>query len=160
MEINEKSGSVILPGSYDPITLGHLNVLEKAVQMYGKVYIVAFRNPQKTYMFSDDERLTMLRICAQNYKNVIADISRGRVVDYMKEHGITRIVKGIRSEADLAYEEPQARYNLEEGGYETEYFYAQTHLDVSSTLARERIRSGGDLSGILDPRVIDFIKKR
>lgn len=151
---------VILPGSYDPITLGHLDVIRRAAELYGEVYVVAFINPAKKYMFTSDERVRMLALATEGIRGVTVGFSEGRVVDYMHEHGIERIVKGYRNTADLEYERVQAEYNLQHGGFETELILASPEYEsISSTLARERIKSGGSLSGILPENVISFINK-
>ena len=151
---------VILPGSYDPVTLGHLDVIERAAKKYSEVYVVAFINPDKEYTFTLDERVKMLLLATDHLDNVIVSYSLGRVVDYMREHGIEKIVKGYRNKNDLEYERRQAEYNMEHGGYETELVKASSSLShISSTVARERLLKGGELEGILPQNVISFIKK-
>ena len=149
---------VILPGSYDPVTLGHLEIIKRAATIYDEVYAVVFINPDKNYTFSLDERVKMLILATDELDNVIVSYSDGMVVDYMREHGIKKIIKGYRNETDLEYERRQAEYNLEHGGYETELWLAEDKFrDTSSTLARELIAKGENLSGILPEKVISFI---
>ena len=153
--------SVILPGSYDPVTLGHLDVIKRAAENHEEVYAVVFVNPEKTYTFSVEDRVKMLMLATEDLDNVLVSYSNGYVVDYMREHGIEKIIKGIRDDRDLAYEQKQAEYNFEHGGYETEYYRASPQLlHISSTLAREQIARGGELSGILPEKVIAFLKNR
>ena len=150
---------VILPGSYDPVTLGHLDVIRRASEMYDEVYAVVFINPEKTYTFSLTDRVSMLMLATEELPNVLVSYSLGRVVDYMREHGIEKIVKGIRNDQDLAYERAQEEYNLKHGNFPTEYLYAPPELmHVSSTLARQKLCAGESLDGILPKNVIDFIK--
>lgn len=152
---------VILPGSYDPVTLGHLDIIERAAAEYEDVRAVIFVNPEKKYTFSSEERLHMLSLATSHIPNVSVDFYAGYVVDYMKKEGIDKIVKGYRSEADLEYERVQADYNFSHGGYPTELFRCREELSyVSSTLARERISSGGSLDGILPESVIEYIKNK
>ena len=151
--------SVILPGSYDPVTLGHLAVIREAAARYDEVYVVVFVNPDKKYTFSLDERVKMLMIATDEFENVLVSYSDGLVIDYMREHNIDKIFKGYRNAVDLEYEQKQAAWNLKMGGYETRLVEASAALsDVSSTLARERIRNGEDLSAILPQSVISYIK--
>ena len=152
---------VIFPGSYDPITLGHLELIERGAAKYSEVYVVAFINPDKKYMFSESERTEMMRLCCAHLKNVTVDFYFGRVVDYMSEHGIEKIIKGYRNISDLMYEMPQAEYNFKNGGVETEFYCASDGFSlVSSTLARDKIKKGEDLSGILSHTVIDYLREK
>ena len=152
--------SVILPGSYDPVTLGHLEIIKRAAKEYDEVYAVIFTNPEKTYTFSLDERVKMLILATDEYDNVLVSYSNGLVIDYMREHGIEKIIKGYRNDGDLEYERRQAEWNLKNGGYETELWQADDSMKgVSSTLAREMIKNGEDLSEILPEKVISFIEK-
>lgn len=155
-----KNMSVILPGSYDPVTLGHLDIIRRAAEKYGEVYAVVFINPEKEYAFSIEDRVAMLMLATEDIEGCLVSYSTGRVVDYMREHGIEKIVKGYRNEADLAYERPQAAYNKLHGGYETEYVESlPEYAHLSSTLARERIASGESLEGVLPEAVVRYIEK-
>jgi pantetheine-phosphate adenylyltransferase len=152
--------SVILPGSYDPVTKGHLDVIRRAAEIYDEVYVVAFTNPNKTYTFSVEDRVRMLMLATDELDNVRVSYSNGLVIDYMREHGIKKIIKGYRNEADLAYEKEMAEWNLKNGGYETELWRAeQKYEKISSTVAREMIE-GGELSPeVLPKKVIEFLAK-
>ena len=152
---------VILPGSYDPVTLGHLAVIKRAAELYDEVYAVIFVNPDKVYTFTEDERLEMLSAAVREIPGVKVDSCGGLVIDYMRAHGIEKIVKGYRNDADLEYEKIQAEYNLKHGGYETEFILADENMkDISSTLARTLIASDKELSTVLPESVIDCIRRR
>ena len=151
--------SVIMPGSYDPVTSGHLDVIRRVAEREDEVYVVIFNNPDKSYSFSLDDRVAMLMIATEDLDNVIVSYSLGYVVDYMREHEIDRIVKGYRNERDLEWERVQAEYNLAHGGYETELILAdEKYLNIRSTLVRERLKSGESLDGLLPEDVIKYIK--
>lgn len=151
-------GAVILPGSYDPVTLGHVDMIRRAAAQYPEVYAVMFINPDKNYLFSDEDRLKMLRLACEDLPGVKVDFCSGRVVDYMCERGISKIIKGYRNDADLEYEKVQAEYNLREGGFETELWLSdEKFVHLSSTLARDAIAKGEDTSGILPEKVIAFL---
>ena len=153
--------SVILPGSYDPVTKGHLEIIRRAAATFDEVYVVAFVNPKKNYTFTVDERVKMLMLATDDLDNVLVSYSSGRVIDYMREHGIEKIIKGYRNDEDLAWEREQAHYNLENGGYETELWLCRDEMkNVSSTAARRLIEEGGDLSSILPDTVAEYIKSK
>ena len=152
--------SVILPGSYDPVTLGHLAIIERAAREYDEVFVVAFVNPDKKYTFSVDERVAMLMLATDHLSNVLVSYSNGLVIDYMREHGIEKIVKGYRNEIDLEYEREQAEWNKAHGGYDTELWLCEPeNKGISASLARENMQKGGSLNGILPEKVIEYIKK-
>lgn len=151
-------GAVILPGSYDPVTLGHVDMIRRAAEIYPVVYAVVFINPSKEYLFSEQERVAMLKLACEDIPGVRVDFYSGRVVDYMREHGIDVIVKGYRNDTDLAYERVQAEYNLKEGGFKTELWRSDERFEnISSTLARSALADKGELSEILPEKVIAFI---
>lgn len=152
---------VILPGSYDPVTLGHLDLIRRAAETYDEVYAVIFVNPEKTYTFSLDDRLRMLALATEAWDNVLVSAGGGLVIDYMREHDIDLIVKGYRDDRDLAYENGMAAWNLAHGGYETRLLPCEpTVKHISSTAAREALRRGEELSGLLPEAVIAYLKDK
>ena len=151
--------SVIMPGSYDPVTSGHREIIRRVAEREDEVYVVIFTNPEKEYTFSLEDRVAMLMLATEDLDNVMVSYSLGYVVDYMREHGIDRIVKGYRNERDLEWERVQAEYNLAHGGYETELIKADNeYLHVSSTLVRERLKKGEPVDDLLPENVIEYIK--
>ena len=151
--------SVIIPGSYDPVTLGHLDIIRRASEKYDEVYAVIFTNPEKKYTFSLEERIKMLILATDEFENVMVSSSNGLVIDYMREHEIEKIVKGYRNDTDLEYERIQAEWNFNHGGFETELLPANPeYSSVSSTKARELIRGGEDTEGILPKSVARYIE--
>ena len=153
--------SVILPGSYDPVTLGHIAVIREAAKRFDEVYVVAFVNPEKSYTFTAEDRVKMLLLATDEFDNVMVSYSDGLVIDYMRDHGIEKIFKGYRNDTDLAYERAQAEWNLAHGGYETELWKCPDELEwVSSSVAREVMREGGSPEGLLSPEVLAFIRTK
>lgn len=151
--------SVILPGSYDPVTLGHLDIIKRVARREREVYVVIFTNPNKTYRYSLEDRVRMLMLATEGLDNVIVSYSLGFVVDYMREHGISRIIKGYRDESDLVWEREQAEYNLKHGGYETEFMKCRPEFEeISSTAVRRRVEQGESLRGLVCPSVEEYIK--
>lgn len=157
----KKKERVILPGTYDPVTLGHLDIIRRAAAEYEEVFVTVFVNPDKTPLFSLSDRLAMLMLATDDLDNVLVTESAGLVIDYMRDHHIRKIIKGYRNDADLAYEEKQAEWNAGHGDVTTDLLPCEKELrDVSSTLARRRLAEGGDLSGILPEKVLAFLKNR
>lgn len=151
--------SVIIPGSYDPVTVGHIAIIEKVARQEDEVYVVAFVNDKKNYTFTLDDRVNMLQLATEHLDNVLVSFSLGRVVDYMREHGITRIVKGYRNESDLEWEHLQAEYNKKHGGFDTELIKCESeYSEVSSTLVRDKLSQGEDISHLVPKTVLEYIK--
>jgi len=152
---------VILPGSYDPVTRGHVDIIRRAAEQFDEVFVVIFQNPDKTYTFSRDDRLRKLMLATEAWDNVLVSAGDGLVIDYMREHGIDTIVKGFRNERDLAYEQEMAQWNLLHGGYETLLWPCEASMrDVSSTAAREAVKNGEDTSRLLPDAVAAYIRDR
>ena len=150
---------VILPGSYDPVTVGHLEIIKKAAERYDEVFAVIFANPNKKYTFSLDDRVRMLMLATDSLDNVLVSYSNGLVIDYMREHGIDMIVKGYRTDADLPWEREQAEWNMAHGGYETELIKCEEgYEDISSSAVREALGRGEECADMLTPEVRDYIK--
>lgn len=150
--------SVIMPGSYDPVTSGHVEMIRRVAEREDEVYVVIFTNPNKKYTFSLVDRVAMLMVALEDLDNVFVSYSLGYVVDYMREHDITKIVKGYRNEQDLVWEREQAEYNLKHG-YETELILCEDeYKHISSTLVRERIKNGESLDGIVPKSVESYMR--
>ena len=153
--------SAILPGSYDPVTVGHLAVIREAASRFDEVYVVVFVNPEKHYTFSLDERVKMLMLATDEFDNVLVSYSDGLVIDYMRDHEIEKIFKGYRNEVDLEYEKRMAEWNLEHGGYETELWKCPDDIAcVSSTAVREMLKGGEGADALLPKCVYEYIKNR
>ena len=151
--------SVIVPGSYDPVTNGHLDIIRRAAEENDEVYAVIFVNPDKEYTFSLDDRMRMLILATDDIPNVLVSYSNGLVVDYMRDHEIERIVKGYRNDTDLEYERRQAEYNLHFGGYETELKKCREGYEgISSTEVRRRLLSGESVAEFLPESVAKYIE--
>ena len=150
---------VIMPGSYDPVTRGHLEMIRRVAAQYDEVFVVCFVNPDKTYTFSLQDRVAMLMLATEDMDNVMVSYSTGLVIDYMRDHGLDKIVKGYRDEQDLAWEKYQAEYNLTYGGYETELIKCESDMEqISSTRVRADIGRGCFDSPGLIPEVAEYIK--
>lgn len=143
------SGAVC-PGSFDPVTLGHVDILERAAAQFDEVVAAVLINPAKKGMFSLEERLEMIGEATAHLPNVRAESGRGLVVDFVRERGLTAIVKGLRTGTDFEYELQMAQMNKHIAGVDT-FFVATTprYSFVSSSLAKEVASMGGDVSDLL-----------
>jgi pantetheine-phosphate adenylyltransferase len=147
------SGAVC-PGSFDPVTLGHVDIFERAAAQFDEVIVAVLVNPNKKGMFSLEERLEMIAETTAHLPNVRAESGQGLVVDFVRDRGLTAIVKGLRSGTDFEYELQMAQMNRHIAGVDT-FFIATTpqFSFVSSSLAKEVAMLGGDVSALLPEAV-------
>ena len=147
----------IVTGSFDPFTLGHLEIVKYALTKYDTVYVVALNNEEKSYMFSLEERKKIISLSVSDLDNVIVDAYSGLTADYMNQNGITHIVRGIRNEQDKEYEIKLANKMKEfNSKFETELIMCDDEFkEISSTEARKRIKSKELLNGIVHAKVIE-----
>ncbi len=149
------NASVLLPGSYDPPTEGHLEIIRRCASLFSKLHVVIFVNPTKTYLFTEEERLLLLKAACKSLGDdlaarIVLDIDNGMVVDYVKRHNISMIVKGVRDEKDFLYEKAMAEYNRLHGDVETLLLPAAPETcAISSTLLRQALIEGTSLSGLV-----------
>lgn len=147
------SGAVC-PGSFDPVTLGHIDIFERAAAQFDDVIVAVLVNPQKSGMFDSDERIAMIEQSTAHLPNVRVQSGRGLVVDFVKACGVSAIVKGIRDGADMQYELQMAQMNRHIAGVETFFMVsAPQYSFVSSSLVKEVAVMGGDVSALL-PEVV------
>lgn len=147
---------VLCPGSFDPPTLGHLDIIAAAAELFDTVTVAVVVNPAKTGLFTVPERLALLRAVTAPIGGVTVDSFDGLLVDYCTAHGIAAIVKGIRTAADVSYEQQMAQMNAHLSGVRTLFLpTAPEHAFVSSSLVKEVARLGGDVSSLLPPAVTE-----
>lgn len=152
--MQQKKRYALIPGSFDPVTLGHESLIRRAAHLFDRVFVVLFCNPDKAGRFSHAQRLSFLRAVCQKYPNVTVDEDDGMVVDYVKRHGISAIVKGVRNAEDLAYEYPQAVYNRDHSGVETLLLIPEEGTEEISSTAVRTALSHGDIPKELLPAEI------
>lgn len=153
----------IVTGSFDPFTLGHLEIVKNALSKYDTVYVVALNNEEKSYMFTLEERKRIIELSVSGINNVVVDAYDGLTADYMNKNGITHIVRGIRNEQDKEYEIKLANKMKEFNPlFETELVACQKELEtVSSTEAKKRIEKNKSLDGILhENATLEIIKRK
>lgn len=149
----------VCPGSYDPVTLGHVDVIARSAGLFDQVVAAVVHNPGKAGLFSTDDRAELLRevLAADPHTaGVRVDVvSGGLLVDYCREVGAQAVVKGLRSGTDLAYERPMALMNRHLSGLETVFLPGEPRFEhVSSSLVKEVARNGGDVADLVPPAVL------
>ncbi|MDT5012597.1 MAG: pantetheine-phosphate adenylyltransferase [Mycobacterium sp.] len=147
------SGAVC-PGSFDPVTRGHIDVFERAAAQFDEVIVAILVNPSKAGMFTVDERIEMIDEATEHLPNLRVESGQGLVVDFVKSRGLTAIVKGLRTGTDFEYELQMAQMNKHVAGVDT--FFVATRPEysfVSSSLAKEVALLGGDVSALLPEAV-------
>lgn len=148
----------VCPGSFDPPTLGHLDVIERASRLFDTVTVAVLVNPDKVGMFTIDERLDLLRRISTGRDNVRVDSFSGLLVDYCTQHGIDVIVKGLRAVSDFDYELQMAQMNSDLSGIDTLFLPADpAHSFLSSSLVKQVARLGGDVGHLLPEAVYDAV---
>lgn len=144
----------VCPGSFDPITNGHLDVIERASGLFDEVTIAVMMNSLKSGLFTTDERVSMINDSISHLTNVKVDTWSGLLVDYCREHGIKAIVKGLRAVSDFDYELQMAQINLQLKGVDTLLMATKpAYSFLSSSLVREISSYGGDVSAFVPQRV-------
>ncbi len=151
----------VVPGSFDPVTLGHMDIVRRAAILYDKVYMAVMINPDKKYMFSISQRRKIAEAACRGYANVEVISSDGMLWQLAQSLGACAIVKGVRNETDRKYELEMAKFNA---GY---YPAGKTVLldtapgleNVSSTVVRERLRNGMSIEGLVPAAAADAIYK-
>jgi pantetheine-phosphate adenylyltransferase len=140
----------VCPGSYDPVTNGHLDIIERAAKLFDEVVVTVMINKNKQGLFSIDERMQMLTEITDGLPNVTVDSWHGLLVDYCRQHGIVAIAKGLRSVSDFDYELQMAQMNRELSGVETLLMSNNPqYAFVSSSLVKEVATYGGDVKNLV-----------
>jgi pantetheine-phosphate adenylyltransferase len=149
--------SALCPGTFDPVTNGHIDIIQRAGRCFDRVVVAVLENPDKTPLFSTDERVAMLKEAVADVENAEVDSFAGLLVDYASANDIRIIVKGLRAVTDFDFELQMAQMNNKMTGVET--FFVPTNPQwsyLSSSLIKEVTRFGGDISGL----VPEFVKDR
>ena len=151
--------SAIYPGSFDPVTLGHLDVIKRSAEMFDEVIIGVLNNTSKTPLFSVKERVNMLSEVVSDIPNVRVESFGGLLIDFARQNGVKTIIRGLRAVTDFEYELQIAQTNHVENP-EVETIFLTTSLQysyLSSTIVKEFASYGGDLSKFVPARFIDRI---
>ncbi len=164
--------NALVPGSFDPITLGHINIIERASRIFPTVYVAIMNNDSskydkslksKTYMFSPEQRLELVKLSISHIENAKAVYFDGMLIDACDKLSAHAVIRGVRNSADFEYELIHANWNMEHNNkIEALFMPADSVYDgISSTAVREIIESGDnidDLKCALHPKAIDYLK--
>jgi pantetheine-phosphate adenylyltransferase len=149
----------VCPGSFDPVTYGHLDIIRRAAAIFDELVVATGTNPSKSRLFDPEARLQMLREACADLPNVQVMGFTGLIVDFCREIDATAIVKGLRGGNDYEYELPMAQMNSHLTGVETVFVPTNASLGyVSSSLVKEVASLGGDVSAFVPPRVHDRLR--
>ncbi|MBR6337901.1 MAG: pantetheine-phosphate adenylyltransferase [Ruminococcus sp.] len=150
-------------GSFDPVTLGHLDIIERASNLFDKVIVLVSFNPAKNKaVFSVNERMEMIQKVTEHLDNVVVDCYNGLLADYLKMTGACAIVKGLRAVSDFEYEFQMALANKKlYSGAETVFLTTRgENMYLSSSLVKELASFGGEIADFVSPEIHDFIYER
>lgn len=152
----------IYPGSFDPITNGHIDVLKRALKVFDEVIVLVAVNPEKKTKFTEQERITMIEEATKGFKGVKVDSTTGLSVEYAKKHGATCLIRGLRAVTDFEYEFSLSASNeFIDSSIDMVFFmsHAETSF-ISSSSIDELYRKGVDISKLVPESVIKMYKKK
>ncbi|GAA0494880.1 pantetheine-phosphate adenylyltransferase [Salinibacillus aidingensis] len=154
--------TAVFPGSFDPVTNGHVDIIERCAKIFDHVVVAVLHNQAKSPLFSLEEKIELLNSVTAEWSNVSVDASKGLLVDYAKERNAEVIIRGLRSVSDFEYEVPQALMNRKLNG-EIETFFMMTkdeYSAVSSSLVKEIAKFNGDISTFVPAIVSEKVYKK
>jgi pantetheine-phosphate adenylyltransferase len=152
----------IYPGSFDPVTFGHLDILERALKLFDKIFMTIAHNSTKNPLFTVEERLILLQQATKSYKNIEVTSFQGLLVDYVRQRKATAVVRGLRAMTDFEYELQLALMNRKlDENMETVFLMPnEKYTYLSSNVVREIARLGGDVSKFVPPIVLKALQKK
>jgi pantetheine-phosphate adenylyltransferase len=151
----------VCPGSFDPVTNGHLDIISRAASLFDEVVVAVLHNPSKSPLFTVDERVEMLRGVLKGQPRVRVTRFEGLIVDFCRANDVAAIVKGLRAVSDFDYEMQMAQMNYSQAGVETLFMTTNPlYAFLSSSLVKEFAKYGGDVSGLVPELVMDRLTDR
>ncbi|MGM8214361.1 pantetheine-phosphate adenylyltransferase [Bacillaceae bacterium W0354] len=157
-----KSKTAICPGSFDPITYGHIDIIERGAKIFDEVIVAVFNNESKSPLFSVDERLHLINEATKHIPNVTCDVSHGLLVEYAKKKDVDVILRGLRAVSDFEYEMQITSMNRKLSD-EVETFFMMTNNQysfLSSSIVKEVARYNSDVSDLVPPVVAEALKSK
>jgi pantetheine-phosphate adenylyltransferase len=151
----------VCPGSFDPVTNGHLDIISRAASLFDEVIVAVLHNPSKSPLFTVDERVEMLRGVLKGQAHVRVTRFDGLIVDFCRANDVAASVKGLRAVSDFDYEMQMAQMNYSQAGVETLFMTTNPlYAFLSSSLVKEFAKYGGDVSGLVPELVMDRLTDR
>ncbi|ASU82869.1 pantetheine-phosphate adenylyltransferase [Nocardiopsis gilva YIM 90087] len=152
---------VVCSGSFDPVTIGHIDIIGRAARQYDEVVAAVLNNVNKRGLFTVPEKLDMLRECTRDIENVRVTEFDGLLVDFCRRNGIDMIIRSLRSVSDFDYELQIAQMNYRLSGVETMFMTANPQYSfLSSSLVKEVAQYGGDVSSLVSPYVEERLREK
>jgi len=154
--------NAVYPGSYDPLTNGHIDIIERGLKIFDKIIVAALKNPTKTYLFSLEERLHIMEKTFENNDRIEVDYFEGLLVDYLKKKNINTVVRGLRAISDFEIEFQMALMNRQiKSSNETIFLVPSVNYSfVSSRLVKEVYQLGGEIRSLVPPIVDKKLKEK
>ena len=149
----------VIPGSFDPMTTGHINIVERAAELFDKVYVAVMINDTKKYMFTREQRTTIAKLSVAHISNVEVIFDDGMLWELALRLDACAIVKGIRDYKDYQYEFEMAQYNYKKNPNAQTVFLPcdEGAREISSTAVRERLSRGEDISDVISKNALEYI---
>lgn len=145
----------VFPGTFDPITLGHLDIIKRSIPLFDEIIVAIGVNAKKNTLFSLDDRMDFIREAFKNEKKVTVKNYTGLTVDFCKTENAQYIIRGLRNAIDLYYEQPIAQTNLKMAGIDTILLLSIPEVsNISSTIVRDVLTNGGDISTMVPDSVL------
>lgn len=154
--------TVLCPGSFDPVTMGHLDIIERAAAIFDHCIVAIFRNAGKSPLFTSEERVAMVREAVSRLANVTVEESDGLLAEFAESRGVVALVKGLRVVSDFEYEVQMANMNRRLApGVETIFLVSRPeHAFLSSSIVKDVARFGGDVAGLVPDHVREALARK
>ena len=152
----------VYPGTFDPITNGHVDLITRSLRLFDKVYVAVAPNPQKHPVFDLQERVEMVRVVTKDLPHVEVEAFHGLLVHFVREHGAHAIIRGLRAVSDFEFDLQVAlmNRNLDQSAETVFLMPSQEYIYLTSTIIKEVARHGGDLTGLVNPEIARRLSAR
>ena len=152
----------VYPGTFDPITNGHVDLITRSLRLFDKVYVAVASNPQKHPVFDLPERVEMVRVVTKDLPQVEVEAFHGLLVHFVREHGAHAIIRGLRAVSDFEFELQVAlmNRNLDQNAETVFLMPSQEYIYLTSTIIKEVARHGGNLTGLVHPEIARHLAAR